>query len=126
MFRTWFLHVGGSVAIKEWKLYPPGSYFLDTWGNTAHAGVQNCHVDPDNLPDPVCPAANRTSGECTACLHSTGETCGQVFWIKLNQRLHQLRPGNDSYVAEIERVIYNGVISQIPPVNGSGPVKNPP
>ena len=31
MFREHWLHVGGTVAIKEWKLYPPGSYFLDTW-----------------------------------------------------------------------------------------------
>jgi hypothetical protein len=120
MFRKWFLHVGGSVAIKEWKLYPPGSYFLDTWGNTAHSPGPGCTMDPDQLPDPVCPAGSDPEA-CKACLHSTGETCGQVFWIKLNQRLHQLRPENDSYVAEIERVIYNGVISQIPPVNGSGP-----
>lgn len=31
MFREHWMHVGGTVAIKEWKLYPPGSYFLDTW-----------------------------------------------------------------------------------------------
>ena len=30
LFRRHWLHVGGSVAIKEWRLYPPGSYFLDT------------------------------------------------------------------------------------------------
>jgi len=30
LFRRYWLHVGGSVAIKEWRLYPPGSYFLDT------------------------------------------------------------------------------------------------
>ena len=44
----------------------------------------------------------------------------QVFWIKLAQRLHRLRPQNESYAAEIERVLYNGVISQIPPVTGRG------
>ncbi len=54
------------------------------------------------------------------CTHSTGETCGQVFWIKLAQRLHRLRPSNEGYVAEIERAMYNGVISQIPPGDGRG------
>jgi len=56
---------------------------------------------------------------CSGCSHSTGETCGQVFWIKLNQRLHRYRPRNVSYVDEIERVLLNGVISQIPPRNAS-------
>ena len=31
MFREHWMHVGGTVAIKEWRLYPPDSYFLDTW-----------------------------------------------------------------------------------------------
>jgi DUF1680 family protein len=33
----------------------------------------------------------------------------------LNQRLHQYRPLNESYVGEIERTLLNGVISQLPP-----------
>ena len=36
MFHAHWLHVGGSMAIKEWKLYPPGSYYLDTTGEDPH------------------------------------------------------------------------------------------
>ncbi len=37
----------------------------------------------------------------------TGETCGSVFWIKFNQRLHELFPEQEKYTAEIEKSIYN-------------------
>ena len=37
----------------------------------------------------------------------TGETCGSVFWIKFNQRFHQLFPEQEKYVAEIEKSLYN-------------------
>ncbi len=37
----------------------------------------------------------------------TGETCGSVFWIKFNQRLHQLYPEQEKYAGEIEKSIYN-------------------
>ena len=37
----------------------------------------------------------------------TGETCGSVFWIKFNQRFHQLYPTQEKYVNEIEKSIYN-------------------
>ncbi len=37
----------------------------------------------------------------------TGEFCGSVFWVKFNQRLHQLFPAEEKYVAEIEKSIYN-------------------
>ena len=37
----------------------------------------------------------------------TGETCGTVFWIKLNQRLHQLYLEQEKYTAEIEKSLYN-------------------
>jgi DUF1680 family protein len=91
MFRAHWMNVGGSVAIKEWELYPPGSYYLDTTGESPH---------------------------CSGC-HSTGELCGSAFWIKLNQRLLAIRPDNETYAAEIERSLLNAVISQIPP-DGSG------
>jgi len=39
--------------------------------------------------------------------YHTGELCGSVFWIKLNQRFHLLNPEDERYVAEIERSIYN-------------------
>ncbi|MCX6997446.1 MAG: glycoside hydrolase family 127 protein [Kiritimatiellaeota bacterium] len=37
----------------------------------------------------------------------TSETCGSVFWIKFNQRVHQLFPAEEKYVAEMEKSIYN-------------------
>ena len=100
MFAAGWLHVGGTVAIKEHKLYPPGSYFLDSTGPTswdAHNGAgQNCSLDI-RVPDRQCtPGADPKV--CEGCTHSTGETCGQAFWIKLSQRLHRLRPSNETYV----------------------------
>jgi len=41
----------------------------------------------------------------------TGETCGSVFWMKLNQRFHKLFPDQEKYVTEIEREIYNVIIA---------------
>lgn len=40
-----------------------------------------------------------------------GETCGSVFWILLNHRLHQLDPDEENYVAEIEKSIYNVLLA---------------
>ena len=42
----------------------------------------------------------------TPQLH-TGETCGNVFWIKFNQRFQQLYPNEETYANEIEKSIYN-------------------
>lgn len=41
----------------------------------------------------------------------TGELCGNSFWIKLNQRFHLLYPGEEKYVNEIEKSIYNVAIA---------------
>ncbi|MDR2862447.1 MAG: glycoside hydrolase family 127 protein [Puniceicoccales bacterium] len=41
----------------------------------------------------------------------TGETCGSVFWVKLNQRFHRLRPDDERYVSEIEKSIYNVILA---------------
>jgi DUF1680 family protein len=35
------------------------------------------------------------------------ELCGNSFWAFLSQRFHRLDPGNEKYVAEIEKSIYN-------------------
>lgn len=44
----------------------------------------------------------------------TGELCGSVFWVKLNQRLHNLYPDREVYVSEIEKSIYNvGIANQV-------------
>ncbi|MDR2135347.1 MAG: glycoside hydrolase family 127 protein [Treponema sp.] len=36
-----------------------------------------------------------------------GETCGSVFWGWINQRLAQLYPREEKYIAQIEEVVYN-------------------
>jgi DUF1680 family protein len=36
-----------------------------------------------------------------------GETCGSVFWAWINQRLVQLYPNEEKYIAQIEEAIYN-------------------
>jgi DUF1680 family protein len=40
-------------------------------------------------------------------LAGTGEFCGNVFWVRFNQRFHQLYPDEEKYVNEIEKSIYN-------------------
>ena len=44
----------------------------------------------------------------------TGELCGSVFWVRYNQRFQNLYPGQEKYVAEIEKGIYNvGLANQV-------------
>ena len=74
-----WIHVGGSIAINEGAIYDPGTYHL--WTGT---GASPQHKD-----------------------WPTGEFCGAVFWLKLNQRMHRLWPENETFVAEMEREIYN-------------------
>ena len=46
---------------------------------------------------------------------NTGELCGSMFWLLLNQRFHFLDPDNEAYVAEMERSLYNvGFANQVP------------
>ena len=40
-----------------------------------------------------------------------GELCGNVFWVKLNQRFHNLFPDEEKYQTEIEKSIYNVCIA---------------
>jgi len=42
---------------------------------------------------------------------NTGELCGNVFWVRLNQRFHLLYPEQEKYVTEIEKSIYNAAIA---------------
>ena len=52
-------------------------------------------------------------------LHAAlGETCGSVFWILLNQRLHGLYPDQEKYVAEIEKSIYNVLLANVDGARG--------
>jgi hypothetical protein len=49
----------------------------------------------------------------------TGEFCGAMFWLKLNQRFHRLWPDNETFVGEIEREVYNEALTHQAP-NGAG------
>jgi formylglycine-generating enzyme required for sulfatase activity/DUF1680 family protein len=40
----------------------------------------------------------------------TGETCGSVFWIQLNQRLRCLEPDDTRYADEIEATLWNAIL----------------
>lgn len=40
-----------------------------------------------------------------------GELCGNAFWMKINQRFHNLYPDEEKYVAEIEKSLYNVCIA---------------
>ena len=83
-------HVGGSMAICESK------WNTDEHGHRTQGG--NEHPHPPH------------SYYLTSYGH-TGETCGSVFWIKLNQRFHRLFPDEEKYVAEIEKSVYNVILA---------------
>lgn len=101
MLRESFIHIGGSIALNEGShgtnlseglWYPPKSYYLEG-------------------------APTATFQNATTLGHKTGETCGSVFWIKLNQRFHHHFPSDEGYVAEIERSLLNiGIANQAPTV----------
>ncbi|MBE5767727.1 MAG: hypothetical protein E7335_11340 [Clostridiales bacterium] len=55
---------------------------------------------------PYPPASRHISAD-----RHTGETCNNVWWLLLNQQLHMLYPNEEKYVAEIERTLYNSVIT---------------
>lgn len=40
-----------------------------------------------------------------------GELCGNVFWVKINQRFQNIYPDEEKYAAEIEKSIYNVAIA---------------
>jgi uncharacterized protein len=44
-------------------------------------------------------------------IHKYNELCCSAHWLYLNQRLHQLYPDQEAYVAEIEKTLYNIVIA---------------
>lgn len=41
----------------------------------------------------------------------TGETCVSVFWIWINGRLAQLYPSEEKYAAEMEKTLFNAILS---------------
>eukprot|EP00026_Physarum_polycephalum_P003966 Phypoly_transcript_03983.p1 GENE.Phypoly_transcript_03983~~Phypoly_transcript_03983.p1 ORF type:complete len:739 (+),score=59.86 Phypoly_transcript_03983:1-2217(+) len=122
MFMEYFIHVGGSMAINEGSpqfWYPPGSYYLEcTYGAVAKQ-------TESEIPTPACSGPSINSYlhdhriEYGDSCHATGETCGSVFWIKLNQRFHKLFPDEEKYPNEIEREIYNVIIANQDGGNGN-------
>ena len=139
MLYDHWIHVGGSFAIDEYYYYPPDSYYLTytkrntnfnttpPQGHTGEPGGHEACGGPTNVGrhdyhTAVSRFASHAqglkgpSGDLLPPFPSemkTGELCGSVFWAKLNQRLHYLDPDNETYVAEIERSIYNvGIAAQ--------------
>jgi len=86
-------HVGGSIAICEnqWEVVD-GKRILKHYDKTHECGH---------------PPYSYYLGD----FGHTGETCGSVFWIKFNQRLHRLFPKEEKYMAEIEKSIYNVILA---------------
>ncbi|MDR1601094.1 MAG: glycoside hydrolase family 127 protein, partial [Tannerella sp.] len=93
LMRDNWVHTGGSIAICEnqWDI-ENGKRVLKHYDKT-----HECSHPP-------------RSYYLTGYGH-TGETCGSAFWIKFNQRLHQLYPGEEKYMAEIEKSIYNVLLA---------------
>ena len=131
MLRAHWILPGGSFALNEGNYYPPDSYYIGFTGtNVASAHDHSAHVHVNNASDPYyhapCMAGPGVANESPLEVlradakqpspplggpndsdPPTGELCGNVFWAKLNQRLHHLEPDNEAYVAEIERSIIN-------------------
>ncbi len=58
------------------------------------------------------PKSYRLAAQKPFC--ETGETCGSVFWVRFNQRFHEMDPDREKYVTEIEKTIYNvGLANQV-------------
>ena len=136
-----WIHVGGSLAINEGDIYEPGSYWLkygavtedgtmlgeparqrdwyrtergrlagelDAFGNPVRHHHHHAHAHGD-----------QGDGDNWSGAFPTGEFCGAMFWLKINQRLHRLYPENETFVLEIEREVYNEALAhQGPVVNG--------
>lgn len=120
MHRDSWLHVGGSVAINEAQYYAPGSYYLSGQYPSAPLYPREEQQLRRSGLLPHGPHAHHSHGVGGDWgNHPTGETCGSSFWTRINQRLHRLFPDVETYVAEIERSIYNVALAN-QGVNGSG------
>ena len=86
------------AVLGAWQLYH------DDW---EHTGGSIAITEFGEFP----PKSYRLKAQIEFC--ETGELCGSSFWTFLNQRLHQLDPEQEKYVAEIEKSIYNiGIANQ--------------
>ena len=77
MFKKYWIHIGGNVAICE-----------------EHDAVFN-----------YLPGSRHISAD-----KHTGETCNNVWWLLLNQKLLQLFPNEEKYAREIEESVYNVIL----------------
>jgi len=75
-----------------WDLYH------DNW---EHVGGSIAITEFGEFP----PKSYRLNAQISFC--ETGETCGNVFWARFNQRFHLMHPDEEKYVNEIEKSIYN-------------------
>ena len=138
-----WIDVGGSLMINEGDIYEPGSFWLK------QGAVPNADGSPavpaPRRHDWFRTERGRLAGELDAFgnpvdhhhdhghahghgdgdggewdgAYPTGEFCGAVFWLKINQRLHRHYPDNETFVLEMEREVYNeGLAHQGPVVNG--------
>ena len=80
------------ASLAAWKIYREN--FMHVGGAPA---ICETHVYP--------PKSYYLTTFCT------GETCGGVFWIQINNRLQQLFPNEERYAAEIEKSIYNVLLA---------------
>ena len=85
-----------NAALGGWDLYH------DKW---EHIGGSFAICEDHLQPYP--PKSYTLHREATGHDHESGELCGSVFWVFLNQRFHLLYPGQEKYVNEIEKEIYN-------------------
>lgn len=83
-----FEHIDGSSALMEAKPINPATNQSNEWKAKTYRIAPGTH---------------------------TGETCCSVFWLRFNQRFHLLRPTEEIYAAEIEKIIYNALLRQMRP-----------
>lgn len=84
------------AVLAAWQMFK--DYWIHIGGNVAiceeHDAVFN-----------YLPASRHISAD-----KHTGETCNNVWWLLLNQRLLQLFPNEEKYAREIEESLYNVIL----------------
>jgi DUF1680 family protein len=85
----------GNAVRGGWEVFK--NYYLHTGGFTAISEVPE--------PNRYYPGSNYITTK------GTGEICGQVFWLWINQRLMQLHPREEQYALEAEEALFNTLLS---------------
>jgi len=102
-----YLDLYRATGEKRYKDAVDGAWQLyhDNW---EHVGGSIAITEMGEFP----PKSYRLEAQAPFC--ETGETCGSVFWVKLNQRLLNMEPEAERFAAEIEKSIYNvGLANQV-------------